>query len=379
MSAVNVNKGESYPKGVTFLAVLQEYKCPCCGGAIEFNSDAQKMKCPYCGSEFDVETLISYDDELKNDCDDNMEWETHAGGEWQEGEADNLNVYVCNSCGGEIIGDETTAATSCPYCGNPVVMMGQFKGELKPDYVIPFKLDKNDALEALKKHYSGKPLLPKVFKVQNHIDEIKGVYVPVWHFDADADGNARYKATRTRFWSDSSYNYRETSYFSVTRAGNISFERVPVDGSSKMDDALMESVEPYDFSGVVDFQTAYLAGYLADKYDVSSEESVVRANERIKKSTEDALRNTVTGYTTVVTEASHVNLKNGVAKYALYPVWLLNTSWRGEKYFFAMNGQTGKFAGDLPLDKGAYWRWFFGIFGIAGVLTFAAQFLFSMM
>ncbi len=218
-----------------------------------------------------------------------------------------------------------------------------------------------------------------MFKVQNHIDEIKGVYVPVWLFDADADGNARYKATRTRFWSDSRYNYRETSYFSVTRAGNISFERVPVDGSSKMDDALMESVEPYDFSGVVDFQTAYLAGYLADKYDVGSEESVVRANERIKKSTEDALRNTVVGYTSVVTEASHVNLKNGVAKYALYPVWLLITSWRGEKYFFAMNGQTGKFAGDLPLDKGAYWRWLFGIFGIAGVLTFAAQFLFSMM
>ena len=361
------------------MAVLQEYKCPCCDGAIEFNSDSQKMKCPYCGSEFDVETLISYDDELKNDSDDKMEWQSAAGGEWQEGETDNLNVYACNSCGGEIISDETTAATSCPYCGNPIVMMGQFKGELKPDYVIPFKLDKEDAVSALKKHYTGKPLLPKIFKDQNHIDEIKGVYVPVWLFDADTDGTARYKATRTRFWSDSRYNYRETSYFSVNRAGNISFERVPVDGSSKMDNALMESVEPYDFSGVVDFQTAYLAGYLADKYDVGSEESVARANERIKRSTEDALRNTVTGYTTVVTEASHVNLQNGVAKYALYPVWLLNTTFKGEKYYFAMNGQTGKFVGDLPLDKKAYWRWFAGVFGIAGIVAFAVQFLLSMM
>ena len=357
------------------MSVLQQYKCPCCGGAIEFDSGLQKMKCPYCDTEFEMETLVSYDNELKNEASDDMAWETAAGGQWQEGEADGLRVYTCQSCGGEIVGDETTAATSCPFCGNPVVMMGQFSGALKPDYVIPFKLDKKAALEALKQHYGGKRLLPKIFTEENHIDEVKGVYVPVWLFDADADANIRYKATRIRTWSTSEYRYTETSYYAVVRAGTIGFERVPVDGSTKMDDALMESIEPFDFTDAVDFQTAYLAGYLADKYDVDSEQSITRANERIKKSTEQAFASTVKGYSSVMPESSSVHLKNGVAKYALYPVWLLNTSWNGEKYTFAMNGQTGKLVGDLPMDKGAYKKWLFGIAGAVSAAAFALSYL----
>lgn len=357
------------------LAALLEYKCPCCDGAIAFDSSVQKMKCPYCDTEFEMETLAAYDSELKNDQADDMHWDNAAGSAWQEGEADGLRSYVCKSCGGEIVGDATTGATSCPFCGNPVVMMGQFAGALKPDYVIPFKLDKNAAIAALKKHYTGKKLLPKVFKDQNHIDEVKGIYVPFWLFDADADANIRYKATRMRTWSDSNYIYTETQYYAVARGGSIGFERVPVDGSTKMADDLMESIEPYDFSQAVDFQTAYLAGFLADKYDVDAEQSIDRANQRIKKSTEDAFASTVRGYSMVIPEASSVRLQNGKAKYALYPVWLLNTTWNGQKYTFAMNGQTGKMAGDLPLDKAAYKKWLFGLAGVVSAAVFALSFL----
>ena len=354
---------------------LQEYKCPCCGGAIAFDSGSQKMKCPYCNTEFDMETLRGYDEALKNEQPDDVKWETNAGGEWQQGEASGLRSYVCKSCGGEIIGDETTAATTCPFCDNPVVMTGQFSGALRPDYVIPFKLDKQAAKAALTKHYSGKRLLPKVFKDENHIDEVKGVYVPFWLFDADVDANVRYRATKTRLWSDSRYEYTETSYFSVTRGGNIGFERVPVDGSEKMADDLMESIEPFHFSDAVDFQTAYLAGYLVDKYDVDAEQSVERANTRIKKSTADAFAATVSGYASVTPEATGISLHNGRAKYALYPVWLLNTTWKGQKYVFAMNGQTGKIAGDLPLDKAAYKKWLFGLFGTVSAALFGLFYL----
>ncbi len=361
------------------MAVMQEYKCPCCGGAIEFNSSVQKMKCPYCDSEFEMDTLKAYDEELNKQQADNMHWDTQAGSQWGDGETQGLGTYSCKSCGGEIVGDETTAATSCPYCGNPVVFMGQFSGDLKPDYVIPFKFDKNAAKEALKNHCKGKLLLPKVFKDQNHIDEIKGVYVPFWLFDADADANIRYKATKVRRWSDSNYNYTETSYFSVARGGSIRFQRVPVDGSSKMPDDLMESIEPYDFKDATDFQTAYLAGYLADKYDVDAQQSIDRANERIKRSVEESFASTVQGYSTVLPEASFVNLSNGKAKYALYPVWLLSTSWQDKNYLFAMNGQTGKFVGDLPMDKSLFWKWFATIGGIASAVTFLITLLASLL
>lgn len=351
------------------MQTLQEYKCPCCGGAIAFDSTLQKMKCPFCDTEFEMDALKSYDAELQGEQADNMEWETSAGSEWQESEIEGLRSYVCKSCGGEIVGDANTAATSCPFCGNPVVMMNQFAGLLKPDIVIPFKLDKKAAKVGLMKHLNGKKLLPKIFKDQNHIDEVKGVYVPFWLFDTDVDAQVRYRATKVRTWSDEDYRYTETSYYMIHRGGSVGFEHVPVDGSSKMPDDLMESIEPYDYSDALDFQTAYLAGYFADKYDVTAEESIDRANQRVRHSTEDAFASTVQGYATVTAESSSVQFHGGKAKYALYPVWLLNTTWNGEKYTFAMNGQTGKFVGNLPLDKSAATKW---TVGLAAALSAAA-------
>ena len=266
---------------------IMEYKCPACGGAMEFDSKSQKMKCPYCDTEMSIEefqqTQQGKQDGAENapggSASDDVNWQAASDGQWSEGETNGMRVYACESCGGEIVADENTGATSCPFCGNRVVMKGQFSGDLKPDYIIPFKLDKKAAKEAYHKHLHGKKFLPKVFKQENHIDEIKGVYVPFWIFDADANANIRYKATRVRAWSDSNYNYTETSFFSVTRGGHIGFEKVPVDGSTKMADDLMESIEPFDFSEAVDFQTAYLAGYMADKYDVDAEQSIGRASD----------------------------------------------------------------------------------------------------
>ena len=359
--------------------VLQQYKCPCCDGSIEFSSRRQKMTCPYCDTEFEMETLRAYDEALGEQPKDDMRWQTDPGQDWQEGEDEGLRIYQCKTCGGEIVTDETTAAASCPYCSNPVVMMGQLAGDLKPDLVIPFKHDRKAAMEALKKHYRGKVLLPKVFGQENHIEEVKGVYVPVWLFDADAQASIRYKATRVRSWSDSRYHYTETSHYSVFRSGSMSYDAVPVDGSTKMDDALMESIEPFDLSDGVDFQTAYLSGFFADRYDVNAEQSVARANERIRNSTEQAFASTAMGYTTLVPVSTNIHLKNGKAKYALYPVWLLNTTWNGKQYHFAMNGQTGKMVGDLPMDKGAFCRWLFGIAGAVSAAVFAANYLIWML
>ncbi len=360
------------------MSEIIEYKCPCCGGAIEFDSGIQKMKCPYCDTEFEMEAVKKLDEALKAEKQEDIKWET-GGNRWTEEEAEGLRVYVCDSCGGEIIGDETAAACKCPYCDNPVVFSGQVGGDVKPDYVIPFKLDKKAAKAAFSKHLTGKRLLPKVFKDQNHIDEIKSVYVPYWLFDGDADAQIRYRATKVRVWSDSNYNYTQTSHYAVQRFGNIGFEKIPVDGSSKMDDALMESIEPFDYSEAKDFQTAYLAGYLADRYDVTAEESVSRANERIRQSTEEQFKSTVVGYNSVIPENTSVQIENGKARYALFPVWILNTTWNGEKYTFAMNGQTGKFVGNLPMDKKAFWRWFLGIMLGCGAAIYALMWLFTIM
>ena len=286
-----------------------------------------------------------------------------------------MGVYTCKSCGGEIVGDDTMAASACPFCGNPIVLTGQFAGALRPDLIIPFKLDKKAAKAKLQEHLKGKALLPRVFRSQNHIDEIKGVYVPFWLFDSDADAQLRFTATRTRCWSDSKYDYTETNYYSVRRDGTLGFDAVPVDGSSKIEDDLMESIEPFAMQDAIPFQTAYLAGYVADKYDVTAEDSIERANKRIRRSTEETFQQTVTGYDSVKVESSSIQLHGGKAKYALFPVWLLSTSWRGENYLFAMNGQTGRFVGDLPVDKGAARKWMLGLTAALSAASYGVMWL----
>lgn len=279
------------------------------------DSGLQKMKCPYCDTTFDVETLEGYDDALKQDAKDDMHWDA-AQQPWDDVQ---MGVYTCKSCGGELVCDESTAATACPFCGNP------HRADRPPVRRPEARL--RHSLQARQKGgrgrpaqpYEGKRLLPNLFRSENRISEVKGVYVPFWLFDADADAHIRYHATRIRTWSDRDYDYTETQHYAILRSGDLSFTHVPVDGSSRMPNDLMESIEPFDFSSAVDFQTAYLSGYLADRYDVNADDSIGRANERVKKSTESVFASTVVGYHTVVPENTSVRLANGRVRYALYP------------------------------------------------------------
>ena len=344
---------------------LVSYKCPNCGGSVVFDPKKQKFCCEFCMSEFTKEEMEAA--ALKSTETSGTQEESGAADAAQNNNAGSTNqnedalVYICPSCGAELICDETTAATSCPYCGNPTVVPGQFSGVLKPDYVIPFKVSKKEAIEKLKMHYKGRPYLPKSFKDNNHIEEIQGVYVPFWMFDGKASGEASYKATTSKVYEKGDEEITETRHYEVSRAGSIGFEKIPVDASSKMPDDHMDSIEPYDYTGLKEFSTAYLPGFLADKYDVSVKDSQKRADTRCASTLEDALRGTVTGYDSCTLEHKQIDLKRGKVHYALLPVWMLHTKWNGQDFLFAMNGQTGKMVGDLPTSKGKFWGLFAAI------------------
>ena len=278
------------------------------------------------------------------------DWDTSGLNEDWGADAADMKAYSCPSCGAELLCDATTAATSCPYCGNPSVLPGQFAGVLKPDFVLPFKLSKEDAIKALKKHYRKKPLLPSTFSKSNHLEEVKGVYVPFWMYDGAASGSVQFHATTVHKYTSGDYEITETSHYDVRRAGSIGFEKIPVDASSKMPDDYMDSIEPYDYTDLKPFSTAYLPGFLADKYDVSVENSRERADKRCAGSLVSALESTVSNYTTCNETSRDICLKRGKVHYALLPVWILNTKWEGKDFLFAMNGQTGKLVGNLPVS-----------------------------
>lgn len=338
------------------MANLFQYKCPSCGGALAFDSDAQQVKCPYCDSLFPVSDFLEADAGLASGP-EGPDGQTLESVNGSEEDTSGLYVYVCTSCGGEIIGDENMAATSCPYCGNPVIIEGNFSGSLKPAFVIPFQFNKEEAKAKLAEHFKGRKLLPAAFSSENHLDEIKGIYVPYWLYDTDVAGEATFEGTRVRRWSDSRYDYTETSYYDIYTAGELEMEHLPADGSSKMDDTMMESLEPFPFELATDFQTAYLAGYLADKYDVTYQQNLPRVRVRALASLMSRLRARVSGYNTVTERRSSGDLYHVEVHYALYPIWLMNTTWRGKQYTFAMNGATGKMVGNLPCDKAkAFWK-----------------------
>ena len=346
---------------------VTNYKCPACTGPLHYSGNSGKLECEYCGSSFEVEeieAIYAPADELAE-----VEEAKAPGEDWGE-EAEKLCTYSCPSCGAELICDMTTAATSCPYCGNPSIIPGVFEGGMKPDMVLPFKLDKKAAIAALKQFYKGKRLLPKEFSDKNHIEEIKGVYVPFWLYDGVGRADISYNATRVFSAVAGDMMVTTTEHYRLRRAGNVNFEKVPVDASSKMPDAHMDSIEPFDYFELKPFSTAYLAGYMADKYDMSMEDSRDRAALRIANTVESMVSNTAFGYTTCSEISKNVNVKHSDVNYVLLPVWMLSTKWNGNNYLFAMNGQTGKLIGDLPVCKKRLLEWFFKIWApLAAVLA----------
>ena len=292
------------------------------------------------------------------------DWENYQPRSYEDTSEINLANYNCPSCGAQITGDDTLGSTVCPYCGQSTIVKGQFEGTLRPDYIIPFKVDKKAAMTAFEADFKNAPFLPDEFKSKKKIEEMAGVYVPFWMFDCDCDAYITYNAQRVTRWSDSNYNYTKTDYFKLFRAGSVGFANIPVDGSKKADDAYMEAVEPYNYEDAVDFNGAYLSGYLADKYDVSAEESIERANERVKNSTIAAFNDTTGMFQMVTPDESRVSFSNGKIRYSLLPVWMLNIKYLDKMYQFMVNGQTGKVVGEYPVDKSKKWKYFARIAGI---------------
>lgn len=271
---------------------------------------------------------------------------------WGNTEKEGMSVYSCNSCGAEVLVSNISGTAKCPYCENNLVFTEKFTNDLRPDSIIAFKKTKEDAINGYYEFlHSKKRFLPRIFKNNNHIDEIQGIYVPYWVFDATFKADYFYKCETEETWQTLLHEYTKTTYYDVYREGTISFNDVPHDASKRMDDELLYSIEPFDLSEATDFSTYYLGGFMAERFDVSAEECVKEVVGRMENTIETQVEKTITGYQSTDKEDGKITLKEGEIKYTMYPVWYLNTTFKNKKYTFAMNGQTGKVVGtNLPKD-----------------------------
>ncbi|MCR5125669.1 MAG: hypothetical protein K6B43_10835 [Treponema sp.] len=363
---------------------INNYKCLSCGGGLKFDPKSGGVICEYCDSQYTIEQIeeaygvqdeqgtVSQNQTFESS---DGEWNTeNLNSDWGE-DSGKMKEFSCPSCGASILCEATTAATSCPYCDNPTVIEKEFAGNLKPDYVIPFKLNKKEAIAALKEFYKGKKLLPREFSDENHLEEMKGVYVPFWFFNGTAEGSAVFHATTTTHHRSGNTETITTKHYDCNREGSLEFNMVPVDASKKMPNDMMDSLEPFDFGELKEFSTAYLPGYLADKYDDTVDECFPRAETRCAASFLSELQKSVKGYGSVTLKSKNISLKKGIVNYGLVPVYLLYTKWHEERYLFSVNGQTGKVVGKLPLSSKLatlyYLKHFFISFAAIGAIAFA--------
>ena len=344
------------------MQTASRYRCPCCGAALVFSSDIQQLHCESCGNSFPPETMQAVAEaQAWQDQGDQMDWAPQESAGFSGVESGALRAYRCEACGAQIVTDAEVAATSCVYCGSPSILPGVLEGAYRPDAVLPFQKSKEEAVAALKKHCSGKKLLPRGFLNGGMLEKITGVYIPFWLFQADAEADCTYNATRSHTHREGQYMVTRTEHYLLRRGGSMAFSQVPVNGSQKADDTLMEAIEPFDQQAAQPFNVGYLSGFQAQRHDLDAAACEPRANERIRDSVNAVMAGTVHGYATVSRAQARISLHHGQVRQVLLPVWMLNTRWKDKIYTFAMNGQTGRFIGDLPVDKGRFWGWLLGI------------------
>lgn len=322
------------------------YKCPNCGGDLRFDPESQKYRCEYCRSEID---LTQAEADGQNEEQNGGQTEEH-----QEGSDGAAVFYSCPSCGAEIVTDETTTATFCYYCHNPVVLAGKMQGEYHPDYVIPFAVDREKALNIFDSWIRKKRYIPKAFYSKEQIEKMTGVYFPYWLYSCHVEGELDAEGVKRKIWTTGNTQYTQTQKYNVSREGEMQVEHVTRNALSKADRRLVEGVLPFEMEKLQPFQMGYLSGFMAEKRDLEEDKFRIEVQTEVKGYAENALKSEVAGYDSVMVRRQTTQLKGEKWDYALMPVWTL--TYKDPKhdkvYYFACNGQTGKICGELPVDGG---------------------------
>ncbi len=295
------------------------YKCRNCGGNSVYSPVTGSMYCPHCESEDSQEKIAG------------------------------VGLTQCGNCGAPLEPNEHTSAMKCPNCGSYHIFEERIEGEYTPHLVLPFKISKEQAVAAIRAEFKKRFFTPKEYLSNASISKMEGAYVPFFMYDFHSDMRYRAIGTKVRSWTSGNYRYTETSYYQVMRDMDADFRRIPVDASVSMDNSVMDLMEPYDYRALVEFEDKYMSGFLAEKYSDDPEILSNRARQKARSDSQAMLRDTLSGYATLTQAQQDIDLQQRACEYALLPVWVYEFEYRGKKYTYHVNGQTGKVIGHTPV------------------------------
>ena len=319
-------------------------KCPNCGAPINFNRATELWECIYCGKKYSQEEMQKLNISVSNIP---TTINTNQGIKKRLGE---MILYHCADCKADIMSDENSFLETCVYCTSSNITKSKTNEGVAPTKIIPFKITEEEAIKKFQDIAKKRPLMPQVFHNPDNLEFVKGIYIPFWTYDIETDCKVNLTATDKTTWKESGYTYEKLDKYLVKKEGSMSFSGIITDASTHFDDNLMDSLEPFDFNELVDYNPTYLTNYLVEKYDIESNETLNRAKNKAIETSIEVIK------TSVKHQNKNIDKQENIANklnedYIFLPFWIANIKYKEKIYTFAINGQTGKIVCDIPLSK----------------------------
>lgn len=315
------------------------YQCSSCGGNLKFDIVRQQLSCEHCGTKADPYSFYKEKDAEER------------AGEYE------VTVFACPQCGSELMSEDTTASTFCSFCGASTILDRRIRRERRPEYILPFTKTKEDCRAAYGRMLRRAVFAPKELKDETLIEKFRGIYMPYWVYSFEKNEGIVFPGSKTCRSGD----YLITDHYELKSQVEANYEGLSYDASSTFADSLSDAIAPFDLRQKKDFAPSFLSGFYADTNDVEDYVYMQEAEDFVLKDACRCLaREPVCRRHGAERGGRESQLWNALrpsgrkAELAMLPVWFL--SYRnGDRVSYAVvNGQTGKAAADLPVDRKKY-------------------------
>ena len=325
---------------------MQSYNCKLCGAELYWDAKAGCLKCEYCDSEYQVTDFEDATTTKEKVADESIQETEYLAEDVGEG----MVAYQCKKCSGTVITSKTTMADICPYCGEAMFITSKSVGEFRPRFLIPFNIEKKAAKGIYQEYVKKAAYAPSSFKADNIVEKMQGLYAPFYLHDVDNQSAHEFTGEIVTKHKSGDYMISKHDVYALNAVIDCKYQRLPTDASERLDDYMMRCIEPYSYEHVKEYNPAYMSGFLAEQSDVEQTKIDEMAVSRTKEGNHSKARGLFSKYSSVTDKSNQYKIISHEKDYTMLPIWLLNVAHGGKKYQFAINGQTGKITGKLPLD-----------------------------
>ena len=316
-----------------------ESSCPSCGATMRYSPTRQKLFCENCETCKDIafeKLAAKHAWEDREKIQKNNDW------------AQDVNNLKCPNCGASVILHKLEYSKACPYCGSSLVGDMEKYNTFMPDGIMPFKFSNEEAAERYVKGIRKKHFVPNAFKKAPPTENIKGIYIPVFGFDANT--HSTYKgtlATDTTHTDSKGRSHTTTSYQYIKGEKDVNFTDILVETSSKLNQIQLQQIEPYNTGEIVKFNQGFIMGYTVEQFETNLE-NCKKISENIMK---ESIKKQILAkyhYDRVVSFEMNTNDSAEKFGYYLMPTYKCDYEYKNKHYTTFMNGQTGKVGGGYP-------------------------------